>query len=83
MYLPGYDPNEQQPQLPGLPPGAGAPPEGEEPAQRRGAGGNPRGGSAGGRADAGRQIEGIKTQQLTRNPVAWWRCGVSTRRVRV
>ena len=28
MYLPGYDPNEQQRQLPGLPPGAGAPPEG-------------------------------------------------------
>jgi parvulin-like peptidyl-prolyl isomerase len=31
MYLPGYDPNEQQPQLPGLPPGAGAPPEGGAP----------------------------------------------------
>ena len=29
-YLPGYDPNEQR-QLPGLPPGAGAPPEGESP----------------------------------------------------
>jgi peptidyl-prolyl cis-trans isomerase C len=31
MYLPGYDPNEQQPQLPGLPPGAGAPAEGGSP----------------------------------------------------
>ena len=29
-YLPGYDPNEQ-PQIPGLPPGAGAPPEGKAP----------------------------------------------------
>ena len=31
MYLPGYDPNERQPQLPGLPPGAGAPPSGGAP----------------------------------------------------
>jgi hypothetical protein len=32
-YLPGYDPNEQRQQIPGLPPGAqGAPPEGEAPA---------------------------------------------------
>ena len=30
-YLPGYDPNEQQPQMPGLPPGAGPPPEGGAP----------------------------------------------------
>lgn len=30
-YLPGYDPNEQQPQIPGLPPGAGPPPEGGAP----------------------------------------------------
>ncbi len=29
-YLPGYDPSEQ-PQIPGLPPGAGAPPEGKAP----------------------------------------------------
>lgn len=37
MYLPGYDPNEQ-PQIPGLPPGAGAPqggpPESEAPPER-------------------------------------------------
>lgn len=32
-YLPGYDPNEQRQQIPGLPPGAqGAPPKGEAPA---------------------------------------------------
>jgi peptidyl-prolyl cis-trans isomerase C len=30
-YLPDYDPNNQQPQLPGLPPGAGASPEGGAP----------------------------------------------------